>query len=130
MFCFRVSPPGGDFTDPVTTATLGIVQVFWGLDKRLAQRKHFPSVNWNISYSKYIKALDDYFDKNHPEFPSLRLGVDQICFISTSCFYKPPVDNIMDLKTTSFSVSHLEIASAQDFDVSGFLYFIFFYFYF
>merc|ERR1719353_2685626 len=36
-----VSPPGGDFTDPVTSATLSIVQVFWGLDKKLAQRKHF-----------------------------------------------------------------------------------------
>merc|ERR1719433_371022 len=57
-----VSPPGGDMSEPVTTATLGIVQVFWGLDKKLAQRKHFPSVNWSISYSKYIKALDDYFD--------------------------------------------------------------------
>ncbi|KAF7296652.1 TFP1p-H+-ATPase V1 domain 69 kDa catalytic subunit [Mycena chlorophos] len=40
-----VSPPGGDFSDPVTSATLGIVQVFWRLDKKLAQRKHFPSVN-------------------------------------------------------------------------------------
>ncbi|KAE8673405.1 V-type proton ATPase catalytic subunit A [Hibiscus syriacus] len=48
-----VSPPGGDFSDPVTSATLSIVQVFWGLDKKLAQRKHFPSVNWLISYSKY-----------------------------------------------------------------------------
>ena len=38
-----VSPPGGDFSDPVTAATLSIVQVFWGLDKKLAQRKHFPS---------------------------------------------------------------------------------------
>jgi V-type H+-transporting ATPase subunit A len=47
---FRVSPPGGDLSGPVTTATLGIVQVFWGLDKKLAQRKHFPSINWNISY--------------------------------------------------------------------------------
>merc|ERR1712032_1346541 len=37
-----VSPPGGDFSDPVTAATLSIVQVFWGLDKKLAQRKHFP----------------------------------------------------------------------------------------
>ncbi|KAJ7273398.1 ATP synthase alpha/beta family, nucleotide-binding domain-containing protein [Mycena rebaudengoi] len=45
-----VSPPAGDFSDPVTSATLGIVQVFWGLDKKLAQRKHFPSVNWSISY--------------------------------------------------------------------------------
>lgn len=52
---FRVSPPGGDFSDPVTSATLGIVQVFWGLDKKLAQRKHFPSVNWLISYSKYTR---------------------------------------------------------------------------
>ncbi|RWW76956.1 hypothetical protein BHE74_00014918 [Ensete ventricosum] len=51
-----VSPPGGDFSDPVTSATLGIVQVFWGLDKKLAQRKHFPSVNWLISYSKYSKV--------------------------------------------------------------------------
>lgn len=41
-----VSPPGGDFSDPVTAATLSIVQVFWGLDKKLAQRKHFPSINW------------------------------------------------------------------------------------
>jgi V-type H+-transporting ATPase subunit A len=48
-----VSPPGGDFSDPVTSATLSIVQVFWGLDKKLAQRKHFPSVNWSISYSNY-----------------------------------------------------------------------------
>ena len=37
-----VSPPGGDFSDPVTSATLGIVQVFWGLDKKLAQRKPHP----------------------------------------------------------------------------------------
>lgn len=41
-----VSPPGGDFSDPVTASTLAIVQVFWGLDKKLAQRKHFPSINW------------------------------------------------------------------------------------
>jgi len=52
-----VSPPGGDFGDPVTSATLGIVQVFWGLDKKLAQRKHFPSVNWSISYSKYTNVF-------------------------------------------------------------------------
>jgi V-type H+-transporting ATPase subunit A len=58
-----VSPPGGDFTDPVTSATLSIVQVFWGLDKKLAQRKHFPSVNWDISFSKYIKALEGHMEK-------------------------------------------------------------------
>lgn len=67
-----VSPPGGDFSDPVTSATLGIVQVFWGLDKKLAQRKHFPSVNWNISYSKYMRVLGPYFDTLDPEFSYLR----------------------------------------------------------
>lgn len=56
-----VSPPGGDFSDPVTAATLDIVQVFWGLDKKLAQRKHFPSVNWNISFSKYDRDLTEYY---------------------------------------------------------------------
>eukprot|EP00472_Partenskyella_glossopodia_P014420 CAMPEP_0197516298 /NCGR_PEP_ID=MMETSP1318-20131121/1164_1 /TAXON_ID=552666 /ORGANISM="Partenskyella glossopodia, Strain RCC365" /LENGTH=638 /DNA_ID=CAMNT_0043064923 /DNA_START=53 /DNA_END=1969 /DNA_ORIENTATION=- len=56
-----VSPPGGDFSDPVTSSTLDIVQVFWGLDKKLAQRKHFPSVNWNISYSKYVKVLKQFY---------------------------------------------------------------------
>jgi len=73
-----VSPPGGDFSDPVTSATLGIVQVFWGLDKKLAQRKHFPSVNWLISYSKYTRALDDYYEKNFPDFVALRTKVNEI----------------------------------------------------
>jgi len=65
-----VSPPGGDFSDPVTSATLGIVQVFWGLDKKLAQRKHFPSVNWLLSYSKYLerRSLDNYYEAKDPEF--------------------------------------------------------------
>jgi V-type H+-transporting ATPase subunit A len=73
-----VSPPGGDFADPVTSATLGIVQVFWGLDKKLAQRKHFPSVNWLISYSKYMRALDDYYEKNYPDFVPLRTKAKEI----------------------------------------------------
>merc|ERR1712212_865200 len=73
-----VSPPGGDFADPVTSATLGIVQVFWGLDKKLAQRKHFPSINWLISYSKYMRALDDFYEKNHSEFVPLRIKVNEI----------------------------------------------------
>lgn len=63
-----VSPPGGDFSDPVTSATLSIVQVFWGLDKKLAQRKHFPSINWNLSYSKYIKILNDYYNQIDPSY--------------------------------------------------------------
>merc|ERR1712153_113843 len=73
-----VSPPGGDFTDPVTSATLSIVQVFWGLDKKLAQRKHFPSVNWNISFSKYIRILEPYFEKYDAEYSTLQQKMKEI----------------------------------------------------
>ncbi|CAF3734371.1 unnamed protein product [Rotaria sp. Silwood1] len=73
-----VSPPGGDFTDPLTAITLSTVQVFWALDKKLAQRKHFPSVNWFISYSKYTHVLDDYYEKNFPEFVPLRTKCKEI----------------------------------------------------
>ena len=51
------------------------IQVFWGLDKKLAQRKHFPSINWLISHSKYMRALDDFYEKNYPEFVALRTKV-------------------------------------------------------
>ncbi|KAJ3111887.1 H(+)-transporting V1 sector ATPase subunit A [Phlyctochytrium bullatum] len=73
-----VSPPGGDYNDPVTLATLNIVQVFWGLDKKLAQRKHFPSVNWSLSYSKYMKALEPYYESFDPEFMALRTKCKEI----------------------------------------------------
>merc|ERR1711908_194186 len=73
-----VSPPGGDFTDPVTSATLSIVQVFWGLDKKLAQRKHFPSVNWNISFSKYIRILEPFFETLDPEYGMLQQKMKEI----------------------------------------------------
>lgn len=73
-----VSPPGGDYGDPVTGATLGIVQVFWGLDKKLAQRKHFPSVNWNVSYSKYIKVLEPYYESSEPGFVTIRTRAKEI----------------------------------------------------
>lgn len=73
-----VSPPGGDFSDPVTSSTLGIVQVFWGLDKKLAQRKHFPSINTQVSYSKYTNILDKFYEKEHPEFPRLRDKIKEL----------------------------------------------------
>ncbi|KZZ98408.1 vacuolar ATP synthase catalytic subunit A [Moelleriella libera RCEF 2490] len=73
-----VSPPGGDFSDPVTTSTLGIVQVFWGLDKKLAQRKHFPSINTSVSYTKYTTILDKYYEKDFPDFPRLRDRIKQL----------------------------------------------------
>ncbi|KXS99334.1 hypothetical protein AC578_6743 [Pseudocercospora eumusae] len=77
-----VSPPGGDFSDPVTTSTLGIVQVFWGLDKKLAQRKHFPSINTSQSYSKYTTILQKYYSENNPEFPRFRERIREL--LSTS----------------------------------------------
>jgi len=73
-----VSPPGGDFSDPVTASTLNIVQVFWGLDKKLAQRKHFPSVNWLLSYSKYLNILTPFYDSFDSEFVSLRTKAKEI----------------------------------------------------
>lgn len=73
-----VSPAGGDFSDPVTTSTLAITQVFWGLDKKLAQRKHFPSINTSVSYSKYTTILDKFYDANYPEFPALRNKIREI----------------------------------------------------
>ncbi|KAF1741377.1 hypothetical protein MXB_85, partial [Myxobolus squamalis] len=51
---------------------------FWGLDKKLAQRKHFPSINWLISYSKYARSLDEYYEKNFPNFVYLRTKVREI----------------------------------------------------
>jgi len=73
-----VSPPGGDMSEPVTSATLAIVQVYWGLDKKLAQRKHFPAVNWNTSYSKYLAPLSEFYAKTQPEFPALIRSARQI----------------------------------------------------
>lgn len=62
-----VSPPGGDFSEPVTQNTLRIVKVFWALDAKLAARRHFPAINWLTSYSLYTSYLDDWFRKNGSE---------------------------------------------------------------
>jgi V/A-type H+-transporting ATPase subunit A len=68
-----VSPPGGDFSEPVTQNTLRIVKVFWALDAKLAQRRHFPAINWLNSYSLYSKSLGDWYNKNvSPEWQKLR----------------------------------------------------------
>jgi V-type H+-transporting ATPase subunit A len=55
-----------------------MVQVFWGLDKKLAQRKHFPSVNWNISFSSYENVLNDYYSKKDPNFMRLKRTIRAI----------------------------------------------------
>lgn len=59
-----VSPPGGDLSEPVSQNTLRIVKVFWGLDAALAYRRHFPAINWLLSYSLYTDTFDDYYRNN------------------------------------------------------------------
>jgi len=67
-----VSPPGGDFSEPVTQSTLRIVGTFWALDDKLANRRHFPAINWARSYSLYHEHLGDWYrDKVSPEFVQL-----------------------------------------------------------
>ncbi|MDD1708956.1 MAG: V-type ATP synthase subunit A [Methanoregulaceae archaeon] len=56
-----VSPPGGDFSEPITQNTLRIAGTFWALDTSLAYRRHFPSVNWIKSYSLYLDQIQDWF---------------------------------------------------------------------
>ncbi len=62
--CGAVSPPGGDFSEPVTQATLRIVKVFWALDKDLAARRFFPAINTLTSYSLYFNTLEKWQRKN------------------------------------------------------------------
>jgi len=68
-----VSPPGGDFSEPVTQNTLRIVKVFWALDAKLSQRRHFPAINWLDSYSLYLDSLTEWYDTEvSPEWNPLR----------------------------------------------------------
>jgi V/A-type H+/Na+-transporting ATPase subunit A len=68
-----VSPPGGDFSEPVTQNTLRIVKVFWALDAKLSQRRHFPAINWLDSYSLYLDTLHDWYDREvSPEWNVIR----------------------------------------------------------
>ena len=59
-----VSPPGGDFSEPVAQNTLRIVKVFWALDADLADRRHFPSVNWLKSYSLHLGEVSSWWHKD------------------------------------------------------------------
>ncbi len=58
-----VSPPGGDFSEPVTMHTKRFVRTFWALDKKLAGQRHFPSINWMESYSGYVEDLARWWDE-------------------------------------------------------------------
>ncbi|MCD6373604.1 MAG: ATP synthase subunit A [Thermococcus sp.] len=68
-----VSPPGGDFSEPVVQNTLRVVKVFWALDADLARRRHFPAINWLRSYSLYIDAIQGWWHENvDPEWRKMR----------------------------------------------------------
>ena len=58
-----VSPPGGDFSEPVTQNTLRIAKVFWALDADLAHKRHFPSINWLRSYSLYLNSVRGWWEE-------------------------------------------------------------------
>lgn len=69
-----VSPPGGDFSEPVTQNTLRITKAFWGLDASLADRRHFPAINWLRSYSLYADKVKEWWSKEvSPEWAELRV---------------------------------------------------------
>jgi len=59
-----ISPPGGDFSEPVTQHTKRFTRVFWALDAELAGSRHYPAINWMASYSEYIPNLTDWWHKN------------------------------------------------------------------
>jgi V/A-type H+-transporting ATPase subunit A len=68
-----VSPPGGDFSEPVSQNTLRVVSAFWALDTNLADRRHFPAINWLTSYSLYLDFVKPWYDENvDKEFQTLR----------------------------------------------------------
>ncbi|OGF56827.1 MAG: V-type ATP synthase subunit A [Candidatus Fraserbacteria bacterium RBG_16_55_9] len=74
-----VSPPGGDFSEPVTQNSLRIAGAFWGLDARLAYSRHFPAINWLTSYSLYLDALRDwYVSELSEEFLTMRTELMEI----------------------------------------------------
>jgi V/A-type H+-transporting ATPase subunit A len=74
-----VSPSGGDFSEPVTQGTLRITKVFWALDTKLRERRHFPAVNWLTSYSLYTGILDPWYRKNVGEaWPELRSWASKV----------------------------------------------------
>jgi V/A-type H+-transporting ATPase subunit A len=74
-----VSPPGADFSEPITQNTLRMVKVFWALDTNLAHRRHFPAINWLTSYSFYMNTLENWFENYvSPEWKDLRVKTMEI----------------------------------------------------
>lgn len=67
-----VSPPGGDFSEPVTQHTKRFIRCFWALDRDLANARHYPAVGWTDSYSEYADEVVEWWDRVDPEWPRVR----------------------------------------------------------
>ncbi|MCP8319944.1 MAG: V-type ATP synthase subunit A [archaeon] len=73
-----VSPPGGDFTEPVTTHTIRFIKTFWGLDTRLAYSRHYPAINWMTSYSGYLDSVVKWWFGIDKEWTDFRAATYEI----------------------------------------------------
>ena len=74
-----VSPPGGDFSEPVTQSTMRVTGALWALDSSLAHRRHYPAVNWHRSYTLYFEPFIRWYrDKVHPRWPQMRATVSEL----------------------------------------------------
>ena len=79
-----VSPPGGDFSEPVTVYTLRFVGCMWALDTELAYRRHFPAINWTRSFSRYAEEVEKWWSENiSPDFPKYRRRALQILSLAS-----------------------------------------------
>ncbi|HDJ21852.1 MAG TPA: V-type ATP synthase subunit A [Candidatus Bathyarchaeota archaeon] len=67
-----VSPPGGDYSEPVTTTTLRFIGTFWALDSQLAYRRHFPAINWLRSFTRYLDVSAKWWSQLDPEWETAR----------------------------------------------------------
>ena len=67
-----VSPPGGDFSEPVTQHTSRFIRCFWALDRSLAYARHYPAISWHDSYSEYLVDIADWWKDSDPEWKAHR----------------------------------------------------------
>ncbi|MCQ2611757.1 MAG: V-type ATP synthase subunit A [Treponema sp.] len=67
-----VSPPGGDFSEPVTQHTKRFIRCFWALDRELANARHYPAISWIDSYSEYAEEVKDWWEKKNPQWLAVR----------------------------------------------------------
>lgn len=68
-----VSPPGGDFSEPVTQHTKRFIRCFWALDRELANARHYPAIGWIDSYSEYAEEVKGWWERHEPEWATVRL---------------------------------------------------------